>query len=367
MKLLLQAWHANALYDWTIAAAIVAGVVVATLVIKYAALRVVTVLSRRTAMPIAGFLAQAITATKVWLLFPLAIYAGASVVDLPRKLEQLVDTVVVVALMLQAALWANRFIRGSFERQITRRRGVDGEAVTTLALLGVAARVFIWVLTGLLVLNHLKFDITALIAGLGIGGVAIALAVQNILGDLFASLSIALDKPFVVGDFVVVGELRGTVEHIGLKTTHVRSLDGELIVFSNADLLQSRIRNFKRMQQRRVAFKVGVTYDTPLAKLERMPAILREAIEHCDRTRFDRAHFAAYGDFALQYEVVYYVLSPEFNVYMDIQQAINLEIYKRFAEEGIEFAYPTQSVYLQGAAYRPGVDPLEPRKPSRSI
>jgi len=350
VKLLYEAWRANDLYDWTIAAAIVAGVAVAILVIEYVALRVVTVLSRRTATPIVDVLAQAITATKAWLLFPVAIYAGASAVDLPRKLEQLVDTVVVVALMVQAALWANRFIRSSFERQIARRRGVDGGAVTTLSLLGVAARVSIWMLTGLLVLNHLKFDITALIAGLGIGGVAVALAVQNILGDLFASLSIALDKPFVVGDFVVVGELRGTVERIGLKTTHVRSLDGELIVFSNADLLKSHIRNFKRMQERRIAFPVGVTYQTPLEKLERIPAILREAVEHRDRTRFDRAHFKAYGDFALQFEVVYYVLSPEFNVYMDVQQAINVEIYRRFGEEGIEFAYPTQTVFVQSAA-----------------
>ncbi|MBI4194310.1 MAG: mechanosensitive ion channel family protein [Betaproteobacteria bacterium] len=350
MKLLYEAWRANELYDWAVAALIMLGIVFVLAAFKYGAARAVAALARRTITSVDDILAQVIGVTKVWLLLPLAIYAGASAVELPRKLERLVDTVVVVALMLQVALWVNRFIGCWLERQIERRRGVDGEGVTALTLLGFGARVLVWALTLLLVLDHLGFDITALVAGLGIGGVAVALAVQNILGDLFASLSIVLDKPFVVGDFVVVGDLRGTVENIGIKTTRVRSLDGELIVFSNADLLKSRIRNFKRMQERRIAFSVGVTYQTPLEKLERMPAILREAVEHRDRTRFDRAHFKAYGDFALQFEVVYYVLSPEFNAYMDVQQAINVEIYRRFGEEGIEFAYPTQTVFVQGAA-----------------
>lgn len=148
----------------------------------------------------------------------------------------------------------------------------------------------------------------------------------------------------------MVGDLRGTVENIGIKTTRVRSLDGELIVLSNADRLKNRIRNFKRMQERRIAFSVSVTYQMPLEKLECIPAILREAVEHQDRTRFDRAHLKAYGDFALQFEVVYYVLSPEFNVYMDVQQAINLEIYRRFAEAGVEFVYPTQTMFVQRGA-----------------
>lgn len=348
MKLLYEAWRANGLYDWMIAGSIALGVILALGLLKYGVTRAVTALARRTATLIDDILAQVIGTTKVWLLLPVALYAGASALTLPAKLERLLDLVAVVALMLQVALWVNCFIRGWLELKIAARRGADGEAVTVLTLLGFAARALVWALTLLLVLDHLGFDITALVAGLGIGGVAVALAVQNILGDLFASLSIVLDKPFVVGDFIVVGDLRGAVEHIGLKTTRVRSLDGELIVFSNADLLKSRIRNFRRMQERRVAFSVGVTYQTPLAKLERIPSILRDAVERRDKTRFDRAHFTAYGDFALQYEIVYYVLSPDFNVYMDIQQAINLEIGRRFAEEGIEFAYPTQTVFMHG-------------------
>jgi small-conductance mechanosensitive channel len=268
-------------------------------------------------------------------------------VELPQRLDHVIGTVVVLGLMVQAALWVNSLVDDAFDRQIARQRGRNGEAVTTLTLLGIAARAAVWVLAALLILNHLNFDITALIAGLGIGGIAVALAVQNILGDLFASLSIVLDKPFVVGDFVVVGELRGTIERIGLKTTRVRSLDGELIVFSNADLLKSRIRNFKRMRERRIVFTIGVTYGTGADKLARIPALLREIIAGQPRTRFDRAHFSAYGESALTFETVYYVLDPDYNVYMDVQQAINLEIFGRFEREGIEFAYPTRTVFLR--------------------
>ncbi len=184
-------------------------------------------------------------------------------------------------------------------------------------------------------------------AGLGIGGIAVALAVQNILGDLFASLSIVLDKPFVIGDFIIVNEFLGTVEHIGLKTTRIRSLSGEQVIFSNADLLRSRIRNFKRMFERRVTFSIGVTYQTPSDKLERISALLKEIVVKQPKARFDRAHFKEFGDSALIYEVVYYVQNPDFNVYMDIQQAINIEIVRRFEEESIEFAYPTRTIHVK--------------------
>lgn len=350
MKLIYQAWHANDFSDWAIAAAIMLGTVLALIVFKYGVARAVAALARRTATPFDDFIAAAIGSTRIWLLIPLAVYAGASAVTLPPKLDNLIDIVAVVSLMLQAALWINRIVVCWLDRKIENQRGVNGEAVTALTLIGFAARAVVWTLTLLLVLNHLHFDITALITGLGIGGVAVALAVQNILGDLFASLSIVLDKPFVVGDFMVVGELRGTVEYIGLKTTRVRSLDGELIVFSNTDLLKSRIRNFKRMQERRVAFTIGVTYQTSADQLARIPQHVREAVEAQARTRFDRAHFQTYGDSALIFEVVYYVLSPDYNTYMDIQQAINLRLLRCFEREHIEFAYPTRTLYLQGDA-----------------
>ena len=198
----------------------------------------------------------------------------------------------------------------------------------------------------LLALDNMGVDISTLVTGLGVGGVAVALAVQNVLGDLFASLSIVLDKPFVIGDFLAVGDLVGNVEQIGLKTTRVRSLSGEQLIFSNADLLQSRIKNYGRMMQRRILFTIGVTYQTPREKLENIPTILREAIESQKNVRFDRSHFARYGDFSINFESVYFVTVPTYNTYMDTQQAINLRIHERFEQEGIEFAYPTQTLFL---------------------
>jgi small-conductance mechanosensitive channel len=170
-----------------------------------------------------------------------------------------------------------------------------------------------------------------------------------VLGDLFASLSIVLDRPFVIGDFIIVDDMVGTVEYVGLKTTRVQSLSGEQIVFANADLLNSRIRNFKRMYQRRIVFTLGVTYQTPRAQLEQIPSIIRAAVERQENARFDRSHFLSYGDFSLNFETVYHVLVPDYNVYMDIQQAINLEIHREFEAAGIEFAYPTQTLFMAKA------------------
>ncbi len=199
----------------------------------------------------------------------------------------------------------------------------------------------------LLSLQNVGVDVTALVAGLGVGGIAVALALQNILGDLFASLAIVLDKPFVLGDFINVGgEFLGSIEAIGLKTTRIRSLSGEQLVFSNSDLLGSRIRNYGRMAERRIAFTVGVTYETPKDRLAEIPGIIREAVEAQDKVRFDRSHFQKFGDFSLDFETVYYVLSPDYSTYMDIQQAINLRLFGEFGDRGIEFAYPTQTLHL---------------------
>lgn len=198
----------------------------------------------------------------------------------------------------------------------------------------------------LLALQNLGVDVTAMIAGLGIGGIAIALAAQNVLGDLFASLTISLDKPFVVGDFIVVGTEMGTIEAIGLKTTRVRSLSGEQLVFSNSDLLGSRIRNFKRMEQRRVVFAFGVVYSTPPEQLEEIPSIVRRAVEAQPNARFDRCHFHRFGNSSLDFETVYHVGTRDFNPHMDVQQAVHLAIARAFLERGIEFAFPTQTIYL---------------------
>lgn len=290
--------------------------------------------------------------TKSWFLAVMALFAGAQVLTLKAPTEALVERVAVVVLLLQMGLWAAAGLTNFLTRRRERQLSVDPSEVAAMDVLGFGLRVTVWTAVLLLTLDNLGVNITTLIAGLGVSGVAVALAAQHILGDLFASLSIVLDKPFAVGDFLVIDSFLGSVEKVGLKTTRMRSLSGEQLIFSNNDLLNSRIRNYGRMFERRVLFSIGVTYQTPAEKLKKIPTILREAIESQDQVRFDRAHFARYGDFALIFEVVYYVLAPDYNTYMDIHQAINLIIYEHFAAEGIEFAYPTQTVFLAG----PGSD-----------
>jgi small-conductance mechanosensitive channel len=284
--------------------------------------------------------------TKGWFLLVLALCGGAAALLHPHYPKVLL-TAVIVAIVLQGALWGDAIVRSYLTRQVRRRAETDASGATTLVALSYVARLAVWTIAVLLVLANLGVDVTAMVAGLGIGGVAVALAIQNILGDLFASASIVLDKPFVLGDFIVVGDDMGTVEHIGLKTTRVRSLSGEQLVFANNDLLKSRIRNFKRMQERRVVFSVNVAYELSVEKLAAIPAMLREAVEAQASTRFERAHFKRYGDFALMYEVVYYVLSADYTLAMDIQQAINLAIFHRFAQEQISFAHPTQTAPMR--------------------
>lgn len=277
----------------------------------------------------------------------LSLVVGLSTLTMAEGTRRLVTSVFMIVLFVQLGLWAGAAVVAWLERR--RRRTsttADRAVVGSLGIIGFIARVLIWSLVALMILDNLGIDVTALVAGLGIGGIAVALAAQNILGDLFASLSIAFDKPFLVGDFLILDDYLGSVEHIGIKSTRLRSLSGEQIILSNADLLKSRVRNYGRMAERRIVMTHGVTYGTPLGQLEQIPKMLRAAVEHQADTRFDRSHFAKHGSASLDFETVYYVLSADYNRYMDIQQAINLEIHRRFDEEGIEFAFPTQTLYL---------------------
>lgn len=213
-----------------------------------------------------------------------------------------------------------------------------------------AIKVVVWVVGIVFVLDNLGFDISAVVTGLGIGGIAVALAAQGILGDLFSYASILLDRPFELGDFIIVGDLVGTVEHIGLKTTRLESLTGEELIIANTDITASRIQNFKRMARRRIAFGLRVTYTTTTEQMKQIPSIIQEIVEQAESVTFDRAHFASYGDFSLNYEVVYYVETNDYMVYMDVQQSIYLAIKEAFEARSIEFAYPTHRLYMDTVA-----------------
>lgn len=345
-----RSFYGNTVLDWLIGLALVVGVALLLSLAARFADRRLEAIARRTDKLVWDFLADTLGTTSIPAALALGLLAAAGYLQLDDALERGVRSAALVLLIWQAALWANHFIVTWLNHEVRSRRTTDGAGATTVAMLGFLGRLAVWALTALMILSNLGFDITALVASLGIGGIAVALAVQNILGDVFASVSIALDKPFVIGDFIIVGEMLGTVEYIGLKTTRLRSLGGEQLILSNADLLNSRIRNYKRMQRRRIVFSLTVVYQTPADQLEQIPRMIRQVIEAQDHATFDRAHFQSFGDSALVFEVVYYVESAEFNVYMDTQQAINLALFRHFEEHGIEFAYPTRTLYTHTVA-----------------
>ena len=284
------------------------------------------------------------------LMLVVALLVGASLLDLPGRWESRLSQLWFVAVALQMGLWGMRAIGIGVRRYVQRHSSTGMTQVSASAtLMSWSLRTLLWSVVLLAILSNVGVNITAFIASLGVGGIAVALAVQNILGDLFASLAIAVDKPFEVGDFVAVGSVSGTVQVIGLKTTRIRSLQGEQIVMSNTDLLKQTISNFRMLERRRIVFGFGVTYDTTPEQAEAIPGIVRKLIEAHPQLRFDRAHFKAFGASSLDYEVVYIVEDPAFGVYMDMQQAVNLGLMRELKALGVEFAFPTRTVHIASA------------------
>jgi len=308
--------------------------------------RRITQLSQHTKSRIDDVVAAALAGTKRILIMIAAILIGLHNINFSAKTETWLQHLLVIVVGLQIGIWLNRAISMWMEKIVdpSTDPALRNRATTTTMIFLLRVTVLLTVL--LTVLANLGINITAFVASLGIGGVAIALALQNILSDLFASLSIGLDKPFEVGDFIIFDDLMGTVEYIGVKTTRLRSLSGEQLIRSNTELLKSAIHNYKRMSERRVVFAFGVTYETPIEQVGQLGGIVRDIITAQQQTRFDRAHFQKFGASSLDFEVVYYVLSPDYNLYMDIQQAINLELMKACAARDISFAYPTTTLHV---------------------
>ena len=304
-------------------------------------------LAAKTNTKVDDILAEALSRTRFLFLLLAAIWIAAQALALPDSVSRFLTALLTIAAFLQIGIWANSVlghIVGHFVRLEIEEEASQVATTTALTFVG---RLLLWSLVLLLTLDNLGVNINSLIASLGIGGIAVALAAQNILGDLFASLSIMFDKPFVVGDFIIVDDMQGNVEQIGMKTTRIRSLSGEQLIMSNNDLLKSRIKNYKRMQERRVIFTLGVTYQTPSEKLRKIPGIIREVVEEQENARFDRSHFKSFGDSALLFETVLWVERPDYIIMANLMQEVNLKIYEEFEREGIEFAYPTQTIHLE--------------------
>jgi len=307
-------------------------------------------LTARTDRRIDEIVTAIIRATRIWALLVISILIGADSLTLPPKGDRVLGNLAVLVLLWQTALWGGAAIvtwaKHRLQRQTTDT--ADHASVAMIKAMSVGAHVIIWVLVVITALEYV-FDvhITAVVMSLGVGGIALALAVQNILGDILAALAIVFDKPFDVGDSIGVDTISGTVEHIGLKTTRIRATSGEQVIIGNADLLKSRLRNYRRMTQRRVAFNLDVTYDTTPETLSKLPAAVEQIISAQSPVRFDRCHVASFGDSAIRLETVYYVLDPDYKRYMDIQQAINLDVLRRFTAEQVKFAFPSHSVYVE--------------------
>jgi small-conductance mechanosensitive channel len=304
--------------------------------------------AQRTATTWDDLLVEVISRTRWYFLLVMSFETAALLVPATRRVEAILRAALIIASLLQAGVWGNGIIAFFADRYTRLKTGGDVASRATVYAMGYGARIALW--TILIVTGLGAFDIkaTGLLTSLGIGGVAVALAAQNVLGDLFAAVAIVLDRPFVVGDAIAIEGVEGDVEQIGLKTTRIRSVNGEQIVIANNDLLKSRIRNYGRIQQRRSHFHLDVAYDTPADTVARIPGMVKDIVEKQEKTRFERCHFLAFGDSALRLEVVYFVTQPEYRKFADTQQAINLDILRRFAAEKIQFAYPSRTVFLKG-------------------
>src|SRR5690554_1508134 len=300
---------------------------------------------KKTASTFDDFLLKSLRRRLIPLLYFAALYLGFAVLSLNPLGAKILRTAGGVILVYYSVSFLLDAAGYGLESYFLKKEDQTRKSILSVFLIGI--KVVAWGIALLVLLDNFGVKIAGLLTGLGIGGVAVAFAAQAVLADLFSYFTIFFDRPFEIDDFIVVGEYRGTVEYIGMKTTRLRSLGGEQIVFSNTDLTNSRVQNYKRMKERRISFRIGVTYDTPPAQLQEIPELITGIIKGIEGTRFDRAHFIEYGEYSLLFEVVYYVLSGNYVQYADIQQRINLAIKEEFTRRGIKFALPTRTLLME--------------------
>lgn len=349
MDFLTNTFLGNTLLQWIGAALVIVLTLIVMGLIQRFLVKRMRKLTDATHTELDGLALDLVANTRWWSIFFVALYFGTLPLVFPTDtVNDVLRAAAIIAALIQVALWGNQIIEFLLKRYIEGEPKDDVSGQTAYSLLKLMLRIVLWSIVVLMALDNIPgIEVTSLIAGLGVSSIAIALAVQTILGDIFASLSIVLDKPFVVGDSIEVGDYMGTVEHIGLKTTRVRSLTGEELIFANSDLLESRIRNYRRMHERRSVLTLGVAYETPPDVLENVPQMIQSVIDGVENVRFGRAHLKEMGSSTLNYEVVYWVLTPDYNDYMDTLQAINIGLLRRFGEAGINMPYPTQHVYIE--------------------
>jgi small-conductance mechanosensitive channel len=332
-EILDKTFFQNSALDYIIfAASFLIGIIVIQ-VLKSFVIKRLKAWSEKTATSIDDLLIRIIQKKLVPLLYFSVFYLTFKSLSMTEAVARALDVTVIIVLTFLIVQLIIVIINYIFETY-SRKQSIDESRRHNFKGILTIVKVIIWGAGITFLLDNLGFKISAVIAGLGIGGIAVALV-------------IFFDRPFEVGDFIIVGDFMGSIEYIGIKTTRLRSLGGEQLVFSNTDLTNSRIRNYKRMEKRRILFNIGVVYQTSTEQVKEIPGMIKQAIESVDETVFDRAHFSSYGDFSLNFEIVYYVLSGDYNKYMDIQQKINFQIKEEFEKRGIEFAYPTQTLFME--------------------
>ena len=331
-------WQGNAVSAWLTGLALFAAAVFVLGLFRWVVVRRLSAAALRTSTWVDDLLVDVVRRTKDWfIVFVAMAVAMKSVVVIHTGVSAIVHGVLTIGIMLQVAIWLNGAL-GFWVVHYRQTRGGDGASVATVQGFAFLGRIALAAVLLVATLGFLGVNVTTFVAGLGITGIAIALAVQNVLGDLFAALSIVLDKPFVIGDFIVVDNIAGSVEHVGLKTTRIRSIDGEQVVVANADLLKSRIHNYRRLAERRVVLAFRLPHDVDPALARRIPAMLQEIVERQEPVRFDRAHLRAIGEWSLDYELVYFVTTPDYLTHMNVQQAINIAALERFRAEQVVVA-----------------------------
>lgn len=345
LKILELHYFGNTVENYLITLGILVGILIFLKILKNRIFARLEKWASKTKTDFDDELVYTLKAIPVSLYFFAALYIASQLLVLHRFIDKTIEVILIILTVYWATKLASELIEYGLAKVAKKQQG-KREKNTTYYALSLMAKIVLWSTGFLLILSNLGINISALVASLGIGGIAVALAMQNILSDIFSSFSIYLDKPFEVGDFIIVGDHMGTVKKIGLKTTRIEALQGEEIVISNNELTSTRVRNFKRMKKRRIVFLIGVTYGTPHKLLAKIPRVLKETIQAIKKTTFDRSHFAGFGAYSLNFETVYYLESSDYKEYMDTQQKINLAIVKAFEKDGVQIAFPTQTIHL---------------------
>lgn len=335
----------NTIRDWAICLSIIIVSILLLRLFQSIVIKRIKSYAHKTETIIDDFIVTVIQSSIMPLLYLISVYFGLQYIHVSGSADRIMHVAILLIITFFVLRIITSFIGFVFKEALSRKEKNDQREKQARGIL-LIIQIIIWIVGLLFLIDNLGYNITTLVAGFGIGGIAIALAAQTILGDLFSYIVIFFDKPFEIGDFIVLDDKLGTVEYIGIKTTRLKTLGGEQLICSNTDLTNSRVHNYKRMQERRIQFSFGVIYSTTASKLRLIPEYVKKIIDATDGTRFDRAHFKSFGDFSLDFEVVYYVLVPDYNIYMDTQQNINMRLFELFEKEQIEFAFPTQTLYL---------------------